>query len=261
LGNKTYPVDNITSTTVREFFSRGYTFMNFINGSTSVNDKNTVVYFTGRNPDSGTRLNALLAAFWGKFTGVTSQVVIGGGGSGGNITSLAQYPAATINGVPFGNGNNGYGSGSSIVSKLNSVIPSTVSITAPIVAKGSYTNYLVSYAGVGDYAPTAGTGVKVLKYNGIQPRCFNTSSTALDQGYTNIITGAYPFWTVVNAMYNPSHSNATAASAFIDVVCATNNGGIRSLESTNANMAPNIKLSDMKVTRSDDGITPVPTGY
>lgn len=251
LGNKTFPGDNIKSSDIRDLFSVGYTTYNNISGSTSINDKNTVVYYTGRNGDSGTRLNALLNAFWGKFSSVSGQATIGGGGSGAAITSLAPYAAGTINGIKFDTGDNGYSSGGSIVTKLNSVINSSTIVTG-LTTKGSYTNYLVSYAGVGDYSSQAGTGVKVLKYNGAIPRCFNSTSTALDQGYTNIITGGYPFWTVVQVAYNGSSTNPGAVN-FVADVCISGTGAITSLSSTDVNMAPNIKLSDMKVTRADDG--------
>jgi hypothetical protein len=251
LGNKTFPGDNIKTSDIRDLFSVGYTTYNNISGSTNISDKNTVVYYTGRNGDSGTRLNALLTSFWGKFTAVTGQATIGGGGSGAAITSLAPYAAGTINGIKFDAGDNGYSSGGSIVTKLNSVINSSTIVTG-LATKGSYTNYLVSYAGVGDYSSQAGTGVKVLKYNGAVPRCFNSTSTALDQGYTNIITGGYPFWTVVQVAYNGSSTNP-GASDFVTDVCVSGTGAVTTLASTDANLAPNIKLSDMKVTRADDG--------
>ena len=80
-------------------------------------------------------------------------------------------------------------------------------------------------------------------------RCHdNATFTTLDAGYTNIITGKYPWWGYEFVSYdnNVASVNAKAfANNFVNL--------IKSFDSTNSIIAPNIKLTDMKVTRTTDG--------
>jgi hypothetical protein len=66
--------------------------------------------------------------------------------------------------------------------------------------------------------------------------------------YTNITTGAYPFWGYEFVTYDNAVASVNAkafANNFINL--------IKSFDSTNSIIAPNIKLTDMKVNRTVDG--------
>jgi hypothetical protein len=93
-----------------------------------------------------------------------------------------------------------------------------------------------------------------LKFNGVEGRCYdNASHTTLDAGYTNITTGAYPLWGYEFVSYDPDVASVNAlafANNFISL--------IKSFDSTNSVIAPNIKLEDMKVTRTADGANQAP---
>jgi hypothetical protein len=91
----------------------------------------------------------------------------------------------------------------------------------------------------------------MLTYTGIACRANGTSvKTVLDQGYTNIITGKYPFWSYQWIGYNPDiTATATVASALKTELVSR----ILNYTSDSVELAPNIKLSDMKVNRTADG--------
>jgi hypothetical protein len=75
-----------------------------------------------------------------------------------------------------------------------------------------------------------------------------TNIAALDSGYTNIITGKYPFWSYEHVLWNTNGMTTAGQSV---VTFLTNQ--ITSYETTNPLLGGNIKLGDMKVKRSSDG--------
>jgi hypothetical protein len=88
-----------------------------------------------------------------------------------------------------------------------------------------------------------------LKFNGVEGRCYGTNGfTALDAGYTNIITGAYPFWGYEFVTYDNAVASANVKALATDWAAA-----IQLEQSTGSVIAPNIKLSDMKNSRLEDG--------
>lgn len=212
-----------------------------ISGNT--NHVTTKLFAVGRNIDSGTRVISLNALKAGLTDKVTQYRVTA---SGGVATGIVKHPAATINGIAVGLGESGESSGGTVAGYMTNVITSSTTLAG----KGTGTNYLVGYVSVADITSARVTaGCTPLKFNGVEGRCYtNTTFTTLDQGYTNIITGAYPIWGYEFVSYDPDVASANAlalANNFISL--------IKSYDSTNSVIAPNIKLDDMKVTRTADG--------
>lgn len=177
-----------------------------------------------------------------------------------SITNMAWTPAATIDGISVAAGNNGEAVGGTLVAYLNSEIAASGNFTKVLanvpaglsqVFVGTTTNYAITYAGCSDIAGLYGKGVVWMSYNGIVPRCYNNSTkTVLDEGYTNIISGKYPFWTYEEIYTNPS------SSAQVGALFTTLTNTIAGYTSSSTQLAPNIALGDMKVKRGnvDQGI-------
>ena len=243
------------------FPDRNITLNNFWNIVTSVNpltgekisgkeaDKNIQLYGMGRNVDSGTRVIMIAANKGGVADKLVQYKVTA---SAGTATKLELHPATTINGIGTSDGEGGETSGGTVAAGMTNVI--SPSATVPVgVTLGSSNNFLIGYASVADVTVQHRTnGLVPLKFNGIEGRCYNTNSsdtfTKLDAGYTNIINGSYPWWGYEFVSYDNlvASTNAKAfANNFVKV--------IKEFPSTNSVIAPNIQLSDMKVSRTIDG--------
>jgi len=145
---------------------------------------------------------------------------------------------------------------------------------------------LVGYIALADSVAKYPGGIVPLTYNGVQGRGYSVASTTnpsinpawsnaalggsigglgyLDQGYTNIITGAYPYWGYEHVMYNTNTaSNATVAGATVALYNSfvSANNGIRSLSSTNTFMYGGIKLEDMQIQRSGTTVDGGPVAH
>jgi hypothetical protein len=118
-----------------------------------------------------------------------------------------------------------------------------------IITPGN-TNYLIGYVSVADISSARrNAGLTPLKYNGVEGRCHDSSTfTALDAGYTNIISGSYPFWGYEFVSFDNSSATANVRSLANDLVTR-----IKSFPSTSSIIAPNINLNDMRVRRTLDG--------
>lgn len=214
-----------------------------ISGNT--NHTTVKIWGVGRNVDSGTRVIMLACNKAGIADKITQWRVTA---SNGIATSMVKHPITTINGISTAIGEGGETSGGTVAGYMTNVITGTTSLSGG--TKGSQTNYLVGYVSVADISSSRrNAGLVPLKFNGVEGRCHdNASFTTLDAGYTNIITGAYPWWGYEFVSYdnNVASANAKAfANNFVSL--------IRSFDSTNAIIAPNIKLTDMKVVRTADG--------
>jgi len=221
----------------------------------------------GRFPDSGTRITAHLAAKAGALSSAV-QFNINANASG-SITNLDVTAAGTVNGLAVAKGNNGYASGGTLAGLLTNVASGSLTVTdssdtnTPLSFTVPSSNYVIGYAGVSDAAGTTGytTGaLKPLAYNGVVGRFgiatdYNNGVTSLDQGYTNIINGSYPFWAYEYITYDAAATNAGGVSTSSKWVATNAATVIKSWNSTNnyVNLAPNISLTDMKVNRSVDG--------
>ena len=253
--NKTFPWTDMNSTTLGDLLGVGYVTGNEFSGSTS--STNTKVWIDGRNIDSGTRVSTLLVDKYGSSTAVNQFAPTA---SGGVITALNQWPSNSINGIGMAKGNNGENSGGTLSNFLTNVVSSSVTLSIGY-SRGSTTNYLVGYLGVSDAYGNYANGLIPLTFNGVAGRFQNTndyinnSSTYLDAGYTNIITGKYPYWSY-------EHLNMDTTRADCDTQVQSIYGSLYSfitaLPSTNSILAPNIALGEMRVRRTKDAgsITP-----
>ena len=139
-------------------------------------DASKLVYATGRDPDSGTRLTAFAESGIGVESTVTQYKPVV---SSGVITSLAPYPQQTVNGITFTLGNGGEASGGTLSGYFGNV-------SAPS------TGLIVSHVGSGDVPAAVNAGAVQLTYNGVP-----YSVDAVKEG-------RYTFWCYQNLMYQPT---------------------------------------------------------
>ena len=206
-------LSNITPQLAQAVFEKGDAALSLFTGLAA--DEGMLVFATGRDPESGTRLTT----FAESGIGVNSTVVqwLPSVGSG-VVASHVQWPETKVNGivtVPSGNG--GYSSGGSLVTTMQAT-------TAAL------NGYYVSYMGTSDAtsAINNGTGAKALTYNGV--------SYSLD----NVKNGLYTFWGYEHLMYK---NTLTGVQKTVADTLATQ---IDTVD------AP-IKRSDMRVSRQADG--------
>lgn len=243
VANKDCTYTDITTSIFTDIASKGYTYGSLFTGNAS--DTNVKCWLLGRNPDSGTRVTTFAVGKYGIKT-IANQVGLTAGS--GTITAIAKSAAGTINGISIGAGNNGESSGGTLCGYMTNSVSPTVTTTNWAIPRGSSANYIIGYAGVSDAAGSYAAGLKYLTYNGVKGRCYNTSTkTVLDEGYTNVITGKYPFWSYEHVMWDSAYSTA----ALSNVVTALTNA-ITIVSSTNSLLAPNIALGEMQVKRTAD---------
>ena len=254
---------NVTTPFVYELYSQGYAKGNLISGVLS--DTNIVYFATGRFPDSGTRLTASLITKFGALASVNQFHP--SASSSGAITNLNLWPGGIINGVTVNVGNNGESSGGTLCKYLTNTLGSgalTVTDTSEGTNAQTFpvgtTNHVIAYAGLADAATVTGyqstNGPIPLAYNGVVGRCGNYgTTTALDQGYTNIINGSYPFWATEYVGYDAGTTNTGGVTAQAKSLATNMISVIKSWNSSNnySYLAPNIPLSEMKVSRTADG--------
>ena len=253
---------NISITALNQLYAQGYITGNTLTGN--ISDTNTAYFAAGRFPDSGTRLTALMVAKLGALGKVVQlQPNVGGGA----ITNVSVTAAGTVNGVAVDAANNGSSSGGTLAGYLTNGVTNSgfiandntgTGLSFPSVAN----NHVIAYIGVADVAGLSsypGTAPTPLALNGVVGRCYSgNSKTALDLGYTNIINGAYPYWAYEYIVCDSASLalggvGGTTAAAY---KLSTNMASvIKSWNSTNnySNLAPNIPLTEMKVSRSVDG--------
>jgi hypothetical protein len=222
MGNDTI---NMTSQAAQNIWSLGYGPLAMLTGNSS--DRTTTLVAAGRDPDSGTRIVTLAETGIGASSTIQQYLPVA---PSGNMTSLALYPAATINGVPVPEGESGESSGSGLASLMGNLGP-----VAGISPSGN-AGMLVGYLSSGDAATITG-GVRCL-YNGV------AYSTA------NIQEGKYTLWGYEYCFYRPdiSTSGSPNKKSFADALATR-------IYTTDAS----IRIPTMQVGRSVDGGTVGPT--
>lgn len=243
VASKGFPYTDITTSIACDLMERGWSTMNLFSGNGS--DTNQKIWFMGRNPDSGTRITTLMVAKYGAQTPVLQFTPTVGSGT---ITALARSAAGTINGISIAAGNNGESSGGTLCNYTTNSFSPTV--TVPLGFSRGASNYAITYAGASDVKNVQSKGAVALTFNGVKGRLYDpaTATTTLDEGYTNIITGRYPFWCYEHITYDPLYATA----AVTNVVTALSDY-ITALATTSSVLAPNIALADMLVKRTKDG--------
>jgi len=144
-------------------------------------DQGTLVYATGRDPDSGTRITAFAESGVGVFSTVQQYDT-------GAASRPALYTAQTINGISVPVGEGGESSGG------------TLAGTGKMGGSSLAESY-VSYMSTGDAATLVGNGGATLTYNGVA-----FSLQAVQQGQ-------YTFWGYEHLMYKPSLSGTPLSFA------------------------------------------------
>jgi hypothetical protein len=206
---------NMTQQLARALYGNGSLPLALFTGSAT--DQTSTVFATGRDPLSGTRLTT----FAESGVGVAATVVqYKPTVASGAVTSQAVWPAETVNGIAFDQGNGGYTSGGSLVTAMQAT-------TAGI------NGYYVTYMGVSDADSAVTGGAVELTWNGVQ------------YSPDNLKQGKYTFWGYQHLMY-PSTLSGTKKTV-ADAIATQ----IRTFDSP-------ILLSDMKVERAVDGGQIVP---
>lgn len=215
---------NMTPQIAQTLFPGGLVPLSLFTGS--VNDENTGVIATGRDPDSGTRLTAVAETNVGVNTRLKQYKPTV---SGTTITGLAPYPASTINGITYSVGDGGESSGGS----LRNYLPDSVSAAAAQQVDSTLSGgYLVTYLGVSDFNSVSASAV-ALRYNGVL------------ESQNNIIEGSYTFWGYEHLDYKSNLNGVKLSFATRLATQITN--------SSSATLNPNVSVNDLKVVRSGDG--------
>jgi hypothetical protein len=204
-------LSNITPQLAQVLWGNGSAPLALFTGLSS--DEGTLVFATGRDPDSGARLIAFAEAGIGvNATVVQYQATI----TGAAITSHKPWPAETVGGVAYVEGNSGYDSFSALASVMTKTTLAGIG------------GYYISYFPVPDAANAVAGGAKLLSYNGV--------SYSLEA----VQSGQYTNWGYEHLMYR---SSLTAIAKTIADALANQ------LLSTDAT----ILLGSMRVSRPTDG--------
>ena len=250
VANKGAGIDSISLSTAFQLAKAGRVPASLLTGNT--NDIRGGVYFTGRDPFSGTRVSALAVNKVGYNTGIIQYKPTF---SGGVITALNSYAATNVQGLPVTSTGNGENSGGTLAGYMTNTISASLGGGPVLVAGRGNTNILISYAGSADAYINYSKGLVPLKFEGVHGRFGLTNeynalgtNTALDSGYTNIISGKYPFWSYEHILWDAPRLTEAGSNT---VFWLTNT--IAGFATTSPQMAPNIALADMKVYRVKDG--------
>ncbi len=242
-----FPERNISTGNAQQALESGLIKGQLLTGADA--DADITIWTMGRNIDSGSRVINHAVNKYGTLTPVVQWKVTA---SGGNVTKIEKHPTNTLLGIGVALGNNGESSGSAMAGFMTNSIPSGFSniVSDTGETAGATANYLIGYSSVADTLPLVGSGLVPLKYNGVEGRCYSqTNATTLDAGYTNITTGRYPYWGYEFIGYDSTLSGNANVPVLVNQLATR----IKSLASTNGDLAPNIALGDMKVDRSEDG--------
>lgn len=234
VANKGAPagLTNINTQQARALFGAGALPLSFFTGNNT--DETKTVVATGRDPDSGTRLNTSAEIGLGPQASVKHWQPLSAGGTlvntiGVNIDHFAPWPASVINGIPVAVFNGGYASGGDLSRMLANTCPANFTV--------------VSYGSVNDVDANSIPNQAVeLSYNGVL-----LGNTGGNYNNATVLTeGKYTFWCYEHVMYRSG--TPTPVKNVADTVA----NQIRTAD------AP-VFLSSMKVERATDGSVVFPT--
>jgi hypothetical protein len=170
-------LSNMTSMLAQELLSVGSVPLQLWSGN--ANDAGTLVYVTGRNFDSGTRVTGFAESGFGAGSPPNQVQVLA---NAANIaTNVSAYPAQTVLGVYFPLGESGYSSGGLVSGALNVYGTDSSTNTGDI-------GWIVGYLGVTD-ANNVTNGAP-MTWNGVA-----YSPTAVENGQ-------YTYWGYEHFNYN-----------------------------------------------------------
>ena len=181
-------------------------------------DETVLVYPTGRDPFSGTRVIALAEGGVGANSSISQFQITA---SGGAVTAFTPYATTTNNaalGVTLGRG--GETSGGTLATLMGNTTNDT-------------TGYAVTYMGTSDAATAVTNGAHRLTWNGVP--------YSLDA----VKNGLYTFWAYEHLCYRPDVATdiKTVADALANTIITD---------------TAQIKLSEMRVLRAGDGTVVTP---
>jgi hypothetical protein len=220
------PITNINPQIAQALWSNGSASLAQFTGNAA--DAAIKVYATGRDPDSGTRLTTFAETGIGVDATVTQYKPVV---SGSRITALAPYPAQTVNGILFTEGNGGESSGGT----LANYFPLTTE-SVSVNGRPAAPCYLITYVGTGDAPAAVNAGAQELTYNGVA-----FSDAAVKEG-------RYTFWCYQHVLYPQTWNSAAGGSleARKKAVADAMAERIRTVT------AP-FKLNEMNCSRTADG--------
>ncbi len=228
------PITDITTDLAKSLFSTGALPLSFFTGdSTSTG----YVFATGRDPDSGTRLDTLAVIGLGAQSAVKqyqpSTSATGGqvAAAGGSIAFNIPAPAGTVNGISVALYNNGYNSGGNLGKALANATTAMVTKDFPTTGTDTTGGYYVGYMSTGDASTAAG----------LSPAAIRLTFNGVPYTVANVLTGKYPFWSYEH-MYIRSSMSVTGQA-----VAQTIANGI------NSAVTSGLTPSAMLVKRSTDG--------
>lgn len=175
-------ITNLTGQTARQAWSVGFVRQDYLTGDSA--DTNSYVYFTGRDPESGTRITAMAEVGYGVFGAVQQYQPTT---NATQVTDAVLWPAGT-----YAEGNGGFSSGGTV---------------RQVLERNAFVNDfgMISYLGSSDWSSIA----KELTYNG------NSYSS------NNVVYGKYTFWGYLH-QYGHSGVVGTLAPASVTKTFFTN---------------------------------------
>jgi hypothetical protein len=247
--NKGAPISNVNIQNFTQIAGSGEARLNLFTGNQA--DTNSKVWLTGRDPFSGSRVVTLVIGKHGYNTPVVQYMATNI--AGGTIGRLTRFASNNSSGLIVTAANNGESSGGTLTSVLTN---STAITNVPVGLSRGTNNYILSYVSVGDAYTKILDGCTPVDFCGVNGRWGRTNEiiaagnniAALDSGYTNIITGRYPFWSYEHILW--PQTGVTAAQSNV-ISFLTNQ--IAGYDTTNPLLGGNIALKDMRVRRSSDG--------
>ena len=215
---------NITNKQARALFGAGALPLAFFTGNPA--DETSTVVASGRDPDSGTRLNTSAEVGLGPQASVKHWQPLDSGGNlvktiNGAIARFVPWPASVINGIPVAIFNGGYSSGGDLSKMLANTTPAN--------------SCVVSYASTNDMDANAlPNGARELSFNGV-----TLGNTAGNYNNSTVLTGGdYSLWCYEHVLYRAGSPAANVADTIANQLKTAD--------------AP-ILLTNMRVERLTDG--------
>ena len=226
---------SMTTQNFRATWSNGSTLLSLYTGNNS--DENSVVWATGRNQDSGTRLTYLSETTFGVNNFVNQYYPTY---TSGTVTAVNQYSIQTINGISTQQlGNSGESSGGTVRGYLQQPFASDL---ASLGGNG----YFVTVLGTSD-SLSVNTSAIELPYNGTY-----YSNTAVEEG-------TYTMWGYEHMFYLPGLSNSGADTNALSFANSVKSHFTGVAESGLSHAG--LPLGVMNVSRSNDGLTVTSQNY
>ena len=211
---------SISAEQVRDIFVEGSVKLSEFSGNAGDTEK---VQGVGRDEDSGTRIQALACSGIGVETAL-KQVQPVNNSTNTEITGANLWPAVTLNGINYPQGDSGFSSGGSLATEINLPHAST------------FSTWFMSYLGIND-AATVTNGIQ-LKFAGVAYSAANVEGPGAS-GFT----AQYKYWGYEHLFYRTTFggSGLTVAKQLAS-----------DLTTTSASIS-GILLSSMHVSRDKDG--------